>query len=332
MAEISESYASPGLRHGLLLEDHPAAEARWSIRPGTEVGIPVEQGGNDDFVVCEIVGIFDEATGKERPPAVGYKALSSAPKKKDGSPVKFDHPSDQYHLNCTKALGRALKRAGYPDDLDDLRSLVTWRKRNVELEALLSGKATLELMPSDPEKALLAAGRSDPEHESLDGENAMVEEAVEVLEEPEVRVVRSARKPGKSAVPVDGVGAPVSDETKAELREAINGLGRQSSLLTSWARTQGFRISRPRDEAEARALVVKARELAGQQVDVDAAPSAVAGDEKGATIAELVAGLDPKGAAQFAEFCKSVKVDPDATWAKLPVEVADELLAWLSVG
>jgi hypothetical protein len=132
-----ETYASPGLRWGLLLEDHPRATHDFKLRSGTEIGIPEEYGGKGKFCVCTI-----NIPGQE--PIVAYK------------PVPERGKPDEWVVSCTKTLGRALKKAGYPDDLKDLRALVLWRQRDAEIEAIRGGHI-IEAVPKPLE--IEAGGR-----------------------------------------------------------------------------------------------------------------------------------------------------------------------------
>jgi len=160
MGQISESYASPGLRLGLLLEDHPDATYTFELRSGEELGIPGRFGGGDDFCVCTITFAQGRST------AQAYK------------PVPNKGDADAWNILCTKALGRALKRAGYPDDLKDLKALVLWRQRGAEIAAISAGNAQLALPSAssiesgeraDPvQRALEAAAVADPEQTGAD--------------------------------------------------------------------------------------------------------------------------------------------------------------------
>lgn len=147
MGQISESYASPGLRLGLLLEDHPEATYTFEMMSGEDLGIPERFGGDGDFCVCTITF----ANGRSKVQA--YKPL----------PNKGD--ADTWNIICTKTLGRALKRAGYPDDLHDLKALVLWRQREAEISAIRGGTAQISL-PSANAIAALAA--PDPVQQALD--------------------------------------------------------------------------------------------------------------------------------------------------------------------
>jgi hypothetical protein len=147
MGQISESYASPGLRLGLLLEDHPDATYTFEMKSGAELGIPAKFGGDGDFCVCTI----RFANGRSEVQA--YKPL----------PEKGD--AETWNTICTKTLGRALKRAGYPDDLRDLKALVLWRQREAEIAAIRGGTAQVSIPPAN---AIAALGAPDPVQQALD--------------------------------------------------------------------------------------------------------------------------------------------------------------------
>jgi hypothetical protein len=136
MGQISESYASPGLRLGLLLEDHPGAIYDFDLVTGTEVGIPEAYGGDRKFCLCTI-----RFPGPDRADVTAWKPVGAS-----GSP-------DEWNVLCTKTLGRALKRAGYPDDLKDLKALVLWRQRTAEIGAIEAGTAQLALAPASQQEA-----------------------------------------------------------------------------------------------------------------------------------------------------------------------------------
>lgn len=160
MGQISESYASPGLRLGLLLEDHPDATYDFALVNGTELGIPEAYGGEKKFCVATI-----RFTGA-RSDVSAWKPVANS-----GSP-------DDWNILCTKTLGRALKRAGYPDDLKDLKALVLWRQRDAEIAAIKSGTQQLELPRANTIAALPAA---DPMQVALD--EAAVSDAEIVTED-----------------------------------------------------------------------------------------------------------------------------------------------------
>lgn len=151
MGQISETYASPGLRLGLLLEDHPNAVVTHELVAGADLPdghrVPAQFGGEGFFCVAKI------DFGDGRPPIYGVKAAPA-----NGN-------ADQWTVLCTKTTGRALKRAGYPDDTIDLKALVAWRARNADIEAVTSGVQTQALTSGGPQRAL---GSGDPVSEAID--------------------------------------------------------------------------------------------------------------------------------------------------------------------
>lgn len=311
MAAISPTYASPGLRWGLALEDHPGAYVAFHESPGTDLGIPEKHGGNDAFCVATIH--FPEGSG--RLPVIGYKALSSKIK------GELDHPSDRWNILCTKALGRALKRAGYPDDLPDLKALVVWRQRDAEIRAITAGTAQVQLAAADPGRALESAAKVDPEATSRDDSNAPETDVIDV---------------GEAESEPDGADptvVPPSEATKAELRTAINALGPRSSELTKWARSEKIRVTRPDTEAEARALIARAAAMLAEGPAADEAPAAPVEDVTDAIdVAEVIAGLDGEQRKALDTFVTSIGGDP-----KLPIEqwapdVIVDVVGWLAVG
>lgn len=163
MGQISESYASPGLRLGLLLEDHPQATYEFHLRTGDEIGVPDEYGGGDrKFCVCTIT------FGEGRAPVEAWKPVAG-----NGTP-------DEWNILCTKTLGRALKRAGYPDDLHDLKALVLWRQREAEIAAIKAGSLPLDVPRAN---AIAALPSADPMQVALDEAGVTDAEEVELADE-----------------------------------------------------------------------------------------------------------------------------------------------------
>lgn len=154
------NYASPMLRWGLLLEDHPGATVEYDVVLGEHEGIPPQFGGSNEFVraVIHIPGLPDVAGCKEIPDTHVVKGKSQP----------FQRTSDNWQVLRTKALGRALKQAGYPDDLKDLKALMHWRERQAEVAAITAGYTPKQLEAGDKDQALTDAGKSDPEHADED--------------------------------------------------------------------------------------------------------------------------------------------------------------------
>ena len=128
MAQIAEDYVSPSVRWGILKQDYPDAVVEFTQRLGTEIGIPENFGGKDQYCVAQI-------TLRPSDPDVvmGYKPIS------DARSGKGDHASDAWNVLCTKAMGRALKRAGYADTAGEMRVLVQYKQRLAEQDATRGG-------------------------------------------------------------------------------------------------------------------------------------------------------------------------------------------------
>lgn len=133
------TFASTNLRWALLLEDHPNAERIYRVVPGEELGIPEGYGRDFSYVVCSIF-----IPGRQT--AEGHKEMG-----KKGDP-------DDWKRLRTSALGSALKSAGYPDNLPDLKALLAWRKKVHELKGEID--------------AALDAAATDEPDEELDPEGA----------------------------------------------------------------------------------------------------------------------------------------------------------------
>lgn len=162
MPALPESYASPGLRVGLLLDDHPGAVITYREGTAAECGVPASWGGDQQVVICRI-------ERPNLPPVDAYKPVELRVMR-NGKMVDATLDPDWWNVQSTKALGRALKRCGYPDDMRDLKALVLWRQRNAEVAATLGGSSVPALPPGvDPETGELeAAGRADPDDVGAD--------------------------------------------------------------------------------------------------------------------------------------------------------------------
>jgi hypothetical protein len=212
-----ETFASPGLRWGLLLEDHPKATHEFEMRGGAEIGVPDQYGGQGDFCVCTL-----RIPGQE--PIVAYK---EAPRGKD---------PDDWVVACTKTLGRALKKAGYPDDLKDLKALVLWRQRNAEVAAIGAGVA-LEAGQEKPLEIEAGGrdadddGKPDVDHDVTDDATSNSDDDVvdaEIVEEPEAPAPAPTPEPEAPATPAE---APA--EEKVELNAKLwEQLAQEVSNLT----------------------------------------------------------------------------------------------------
>lgn len=321
---ISELYAGPGLRWGLLLEDHPGSWATFETKTGDELNIPDVLGGGDRLY-CVATIHFPDGTG--RLPVTGFKVIPANPEPPN-TPNKDGHLSDLWQTLCTKALGRAANRAGYPANLPDLKALVVWRQRNHEIAALDSGLATVALKAADPGAALDGAGQGTDE--SSDGDDAPGHVDADGVETAEVVDPDDSPDPGDADLTL----VPASQESKAKLRECINGLGPRSSELTRWARDEGMRVTNPKTEAEAQRMIAQAEAmLAGDpdETPVDELPVDPATLEAPTAedIAELVIGLTDDERRAYVAFLESIGIDPQSGPEDWAVERLVEVMGWL---
>lgn len=217
---ISATYASPGLRVGLLMEDHPDAVITYRVGTAAECGVPPEWGGEQEVVICRI------ERGGTHPAIEAYKADLLTDVVKGKRETRQPDP-ERWAALCTKALGRALKRCGYPDDMTDLRALVLWRQRNAEVAVIGAptapvgelGKAPEALESPEDAATFDAAGRTEPDAPSVDDGVA----DAELVDDD-----------------------PATDDELAEVREVLAGLApSQTTAVSAWARSRGFSAGKP---------------------------------------------------------------------------------------
>lgn len=228
-AQISETYASPALRLGLLLEDHPKARVEYALVSGEEAGIPAEYGGSGKF--CQATIIFPESTGIA--PVVAHK--------KAEKPRSSEDPADAWNTMCTKTLGRALKKAGYPDDTKDLKALVLWRQRQVEINAIAAGQPVQQALPeTSPVELALEAASTSPdaptENDDLITENDDLVPPDLDDQIVDAEVVEGPQPPEDAPDPSDG-------PDREKVRKALNGLTTdEKANFKEWCMSQDIPI------------------------------------------------------------------------------------------
>ena len=117
---IQEGYLSTSLRWALFKTDWPEGEIKFSESSSAELNIPKSFSKNADEMFC-----VAQITRFPNDPIVvtAYKSQNDAGKLRD---------SDAWHVLCSKAMGRALKKAGYPDTIADLRTMTKYRDAGKE--------------------------------------------------------------------------------------------------------------------------------------------------------------------------------------------------------
>lgn len=301
---ISATYASPGLRHGLLLEDHPGVSVTFDTKKGTDLGVPPEFGGNSQFCVATIK--FPPDTG--RADIIGYKEM----------PPKGS--ADVWQVLCTKTLGRALKRAGYPDDTNDLKALVHWRQREAEIRAIDAGTAQLALPAAKVEDAITAAGTTKNAVSADDGDAPDTEGDAPEAGDDNITDAELVEDD-----------SPLADPAKVTvMRQLIGQLpSDKQKEITAWSRKQGILTSRA-DLTDAQVDVVV--DFIGK---INNATENGHGSSDAKLIAELVVDLTSAEAKTFRKFCKDNGID-DVVAINTPGELTDEqatiLVGWLDAG
>lgn len=139
MAEFDDrfkNYASAGLRWGLCLEDHPDVKRTYTEASGRDLGGAYAVRWPDTpFVVCTLT-IPGHAEQH-----VGVKEIPKMVKRKNQAAVAWENTVDNYLVLQTQACGRALRSAGYPHSVPDLKLVMLWRRRNAEVDSLALEKA-----------------------------------------------------------------------------------------------------------------------------------------------------------------------------------------------
>lgn len=108
-----EDYISTSLRWSMFKADWPDATVEFMEGTAVDAGIPASFSKKDERVCIATVTRFLGDT-----PFIGYKSVSDA-KGRD---------TDAWNVLCSKAMGRALKKAGVSDSMTDLKVLMRFRE------------------------------------------------------------------------------------------------------------------------------------------------------------------------------------------------------------
>lgn len=221
MADIPKTYASPGLRWGLFRHDHPnAPDPVYSVVTGEVLGIPPEFAGGEgqDFSGVFILCTVDPADGS--PLIEAWKEVPNREHTRNGT-KDFARTPENWRKLQTQALGRAMKAAGYPDDTEDLKALLLWRRRSIELEMLAAGGPLAELgtgsAPLEEQLERAARPTPDADHEEIiEGDSEDSRESADAAEPAEAPVgtARRAERPSRGGPPSSPGSAPTDDKPK----------------------------------------------------------------------------------------------------------------------
>lgn len=171
-----DKYASVNLRWGFFMADHPGAPPpRFELVAGADLesAPPAAFGGELEYVQASIYDQHGTLVARDHKEVPTHEDRWTGPSgNRTKQSVPFERTPDTWRTLCGKALGRALKRAGYPDSMDDLKPLLLWRQRLVELELIAGrGEAAGELAAGNDamhralEAAAVPADAADLDHE-----------------------------------------------------------------------------------------------------------------------------------------------------------------------
>lgn len=116
---IQEGYLSTSVRWALFKSDNPDGEIKFTEATADEIGIPASFSKKDEKFCVATITRYPGDTLE----VVAYKSVLAAGKIVD---------SDAWHVLCSKAMGRALKKAGYPDTISDLKIMTRYREIGTE--------------------------------------------------------------------------------------------------------------------------------------------------------------------------------------------------------
>lgn len=130
-----DDYISTSLRWSMFKADWPDATVEFTEGTAAEAGIPASFSKKDEKVCIATVTRFPGDT-----PFIGYKSVSDA-KGRD---------TDSWNVLCSKAMGRALKKAGSPDNMNDLKVLMRFREaigtaKKLETKTVTSAANTVQV-------------------------------------------------------------------------------------------------------------------------------------------------------------------------------------------
>ena len=114
MAINFDDYLSPSIRWAMFKADWPDATVEFTEGTTESAGIPASFSKKDEKVCIATITRHVNDTR----PISAYKTFSDA-KSRD---------TDAWHVLCSKAMGRALKKAGYPDTITELKILMRFRE------------------------------------------------------------------------------------------------------------------------------------------------------------------------------------------------------------
>ena len=167
MAAINfEDYLSTSVRWAMFKADWPDASIEFSESTPSEIGIPSTFSKKEEKICVAHVARYK---GDESP-IVAYKAESDVRGPKD---------TDSWHALCSKAMGRAMKKAGYPDTMTDLKILMKFREAKTGVKKVeqvqVSNVAPIET------KTLIAGQQVESKVPAIESKESPAKESVKPL-------------------------------------------------------------------------------------------------------------------------------------------------------
>jgi hypothetical protein len=167
MAAINfEDYLSTSVRWAMFKADWPDASIEFSESTPSDIGIPSTFSKKDEKICVAHVARYK---GDESP-IVAYKAESDVRGPKD---------TDSWHALCSKAMGRAMKKAGYPDTMTDLKILMKFREAKTGVKKVeqvqVSNVAPIET------KTLIAGQQVESKVPAIESKESPAKESVKPL-------------------------------------------------------------------------------------------------------------------------------------------------------
>lgn len=141
------NYASPYLRKAVFDRIHPGSQVEYEVVPIADA-LPAghaDGGGKPEMaIMCTIV--MADGTW-----VTGVKEIDLFEwSKRDRKWQPVEQSPEQFTKDCTKALGRALRDAGIPQKVDELKALMAWHVAlTAPAQVRLLDKATGEIVGSD---------------------------------------------------------------------------------------------------------------------------------------------------------------------------------------
>jgi hypothetical protein len=138
-----EDYLSTSIRWAMFKADWPDATVDFSEGTAADVGIPSSFTKKDEKLCVAKVSRF---TGDDRV-ITAFKSQGDVRGAKD---------TDSWHALCSKAMGRALKKAGYPDTMSDLKILMKFREAKTGAKVANQIEPMINVAPVVETKSIIA--------------------------------------------------------------------------------------------------------------------------------------------------------------------------------